>query len=206
MAAGPSLGPTGHPAGPGPGSVLRLPRRRSGADRGDREAAAPALLRRGRRRRSARQRGLIVLLTVRWRHELAFPAKLDRWQRRGRRGFGAIRRRFGRSGIGLEGRGRETGVTSRARGSASGLEEGWAPCPVGPGTGRLLSPNERSSEGPTDFPGTAAGGALLRGQRRGAGLYGRARLGGGPWRAAGSAPGGAGRSRRLDGAPAAQPG
>ena len=33
------------------------------------------------------------------------------------------------------------GVTSRARGSASGLEEGWAPCPVGPGAGRLLSPN-----------------------------------------------------------------
>ena len=35
----------------------------------------------------------------------------------------------------------QTGVTSRARGSASGLEEGWAPCPVGPGTGRLLLPN-----------------------------------------------------------------
>jgi hypothetical protein len=48
-----ALGAAGHPVGPGPGGSLRLPCRRSGADRGHRETAAPALLRRGCRYRSS---------------------------------------------------------------------------------------------------------------------------------------------------------
>ena len=120
-------------------------------------AAAPAVLRRGRRRQSARQRGLIVVLTGRRRHEPAFLFECHRRHGPVRRRFRAIRHPRGWSGRGL---------WRRERGPMR--EDGWhlgARLTFGPGryfAGQAaLALDARFHHNPLRGQGRLAGGDLL---------------------------------------------